>query len=150
MSEPSNRTFDFIEVCTPEHAPLAAMIIKRGGHAERWGLHNYNLSRASDFTKAKHDLIAKKPRHLWLSPPCTQFSSLQNFNWSKLGAEERAYKHKLLKQATVVWERCIQLANLQISLGGHAHVENPLRSTAWHLNSPNTQTIFISNLQNAT
>ena len=73
--ERQNRA-DLIEVCTPQNSMLAATVMKRGGLAERWGLHNYDLSTADHFVNARRDLLRIRPRHLWLSPPCTQFSSI--------------------------------------------------------------------------
>ena len=36
----------------------------------------------------------------------------------------------------------MELANLQIQLGGHSHIENPLRSKAWQPKSPKQQQLI--------
>ena len=73
-----------IEVCTPTDSSLADRVIKRGGKAERRGLHNADLSNNSTFAWARQRAALLKPRHMWFSPPCTMFSQMQNSHlWHK-------------------------------------------------------------------
>ena len=44
---------DLIEVCAPSDSPLADTITRRGGKAERFGLHNADLSVQSKFLWAR-------------------------------------------------------------------------------------------------
>lgn len=124
----SPRRVDLIEVCTPPDSLLVTVLDKHGGRGERWGLHNYGLSTKRGFNKANTDLRIKRPRRLWLSPPCTMFSASQNANKDN----DQIEFARRLKKSQLIWRRCIGLALIQIKeLGGDAHLEHPLRSQAW-------------------
>lgn len=114
----SRHQVDLIEVCTPHDSPLSKAISRRGGQAQRWGLHNFDLSKNDQFIKAQRELVRIKPRHLWQSPPSTQFSSTPTHEMCHSGTHSYSSRTKEYKKALLIWERCMILANMQIFLGG--------------------------------
>ena len=127
---------DLIEVCTPSDSPLADTVIKRGGTAERFGLHNADLSSDPKFPWARKRANIMKPRHMWFSPPCTMFSQMQNANlWCKKSDFEKQEFRKRYAKALLVFNRCLIWAIDQLNRGGEAHSENPLHSRCWKLDS---------------
>ena len=75
---------DLIEGCAPIDSPLTDTVLRPGGKAARFGLHNADLSNDTKFSWARKCAAMKKPRHMWSSPPCAIFSKMQNANpWHK-------------------------------------------------------------------
>ena len=142
-TEESFPQIDLIEIGTPYNSPIGQAVSKQNGTSERWGLHNYDLSKVDQFDKAKRAILTLRPRHLWCSPPTTPFLNQRTRqDRENLTAPEK--KSKEYKKAKLVWDRCITLANLQISSGRHAHIEHPLRSRAWKLQSEAQRHFFTT------
>ena len=121
---------DLIEGCAPIDSPLSATVIKRGGKAERFGLHNADLFDNSKFSWARTNAEIMKPRHMWLSPPCTMFSTMQNASpWNKKSDYEKQEYKRRFSRTLLISNRCLTLAIDQLNRGGEVHVENPLALT---------------------
>ena len=126
-------TLEFIEVCTPFDSPLTETVMSRGGSAERWGLWNFDLGTERGYLMAPKKLSHLRPRHLWLSSPCTMSSPMQNATpWWKLTKPAQEERKRRYKNASQIWNSCISLALQQTEQGGHAHAgKNPLRASDW-------------------
>ena len=111
------------------------------------GLHHRNLNSNTAFEKAKLGLVRLKPKPVWVSPPCTQFSAIQNLKWPDVEGEKAKHKHAQYYAATRGWGRYLVLVNLQVDLGGHAHVENPLLLQAWHFEPGPTRKCLARSFQ---
>ena len=114
-----------LNVPPPSDSPLTETVIRRGGKAERFGLHNADLSNDSNFVWAR-SRARLKPRHMRLSPPCTMLGQMQNSHpWCKMpDAEKREYKRRFAS-ALLIFNRCLTLAIDQLNRGGEVHFENP-------------------------
>jgi hypothetical protein len=70
-----HRRIDLLEVCAPWDSPLAQAVQDLGGKSERIGIHNsFDLATRTGLNRALTLLREKRPRFLWLSPPCSPFS----------------------------------------------------------------------------
>ena len=119
-------TVDLIECCASPNSELTKAVEELGGKADRLGIWNCDLATRRGFEKAKQQLYATRPRHLFCSPPCDPFSALQNLNQR---TEDQRLRHAVkLARGRRIWRHCMELCCIQISLGGAAHVEHPLRS----------------------
>ena len=127
---------DLIEVCAPIDSPLTKIVLRRGGKAERFGLHNAGFSNDMKISWARNYAATMKPRHMWLSPPCTMFSQMQNANpwYKKTDEEKRDYKRRFAR-ALLIFSRCLIWAMDQLSRGGEVHFESPLHSKCWTFDS---------------
>ena len=85
----------------------------------------WDLSEDADVRRAKCRLRSDRPTLLIVSPPCTLFSTLQNFNGP---SSEKEYE-KAVKMFVVG----IELCELQNRLGGAFVLEHPQTSKAWSL-----------------
>ena len=85
----------------------------------------WNLLDAADRQKALAMIRQHRPRLVMLSPPCTPFSILQGLNG---GPDPEA-----LRQAEILFQFAVDVACLQVQLGGLYWLEHPATSSAWSL-----------------
>ena len=75
---------DFAEVCCTSDSVLSGAVTSLGGHAvqyRRW--NGFDLTEEAGTDKLKEDLLEKKPRVVWMSPPCTTQHSQQSQSRSR-------------------------------------------------------------------
>ncbi len=97
---------DVFKACCSPKSGLAQEAMWIGMTAERKTLETgYDLLKAKDAVRLKEEVKEKKPRKFWFSPPCTEFTSMQNLNqrnweqWQRLMAR-RAKSRRLLRHGT--------------------------------------------------
>ena len=91
---------DLAEVCCTADSELSHKVISAGGTAERYSHWNgYDLSTAAGTVKLKQDLDHRRPRVVWMSPPCGPDSPVQNANqkteqqrWDLARKQHRAHR----------------------------------------------------------
>ena len=75
---------DFVEGCCTSDSLLSGAVTSLGGHAAQYSRWNgFDLSSKAGTYKLEEDLLAKKPRVVWMSPPCTTQRSHQSQSRSK-------------------------------------------------------------------
>ena len=118
-----------IEVFTGK-APLSQRVEALGSKCIRIGLdYGQDLNQHYDRRKLLLLIAYCRPKDVWISFPCGCWGPWSRFNTqrdpklaeSTLAARQTARRH--LSIAPEIW-------NLQQSLGGHTHIENPLTSDA--------------------
>lgn len=118
---------DFLEVYAGT-ARASAAVRRRGGTALTIGLdHGHDLTRGADRAHLLAALSLLQPRHLWVSFPCTAFCG-----WARLNALRSPAYADSLRLGRQHLRFAMTLVVAQKARGGHAHVENPLTSAAWH------------------
>ena len=64
--------FDFAEVCCASDSLLSGAVTSHGGHAVQHSHWNgFDLTTKAGTDKLKEYLLEKKPRIVWMTPPCT-------------------------------------------------------------------------------
>lgn len=126
-----DRDVGLIEVFT-DKAPLSQEFERRTGlKAIRIGLaHGQDLNNLADRRRLLWLIGHTRPGHVWFSFPCHAWGPLSRSHIAKGGSAEqtvrsaRAKARRHLRAVSECW-------NLQVTLGGHCHAENPLSSDAW-------------------
>ena len=63
---------DFAEVCCTSDSLLSGAVTSIGGRAAQCSHWNgFDLTTKAGTDKLKEDLLEKKPRVVWMTPPCT-------------------------------------------------------------------------------
>ena len=63
---------DFAEVCCTSDSLLSGAVTSLGGRAVQYSHWNgFDLTTKAGTNKLKEDLLEKKPRVVWMTPPCT-------------------------------------------------------------------------------
>ena len=71
---------DFAEICCTSDSLLSGAVTSLGGRVVQYSNWNgFDLSAKAGTDKLKEDLLEKKPRVVWMTPPCTTQRS-QQFN----------------------------------------------------------------------
>ena len=87
--------------------------------------------------KIDRDIISGKLGWLWLAPPCTTYSSLQNLRrGGPLRTKDRPYGDPSIERVAhgnACWGRSCELARLIHHHGGQFIIEHPANSFAWQL-----------------
>lgn len=119
---------DLAEVYSPPR--VAAQAVKAGMRASLSAdlLTGWNLAVPDERARLVQEIRRRRPKVLILSPPCTWFSGLMNFNWSKLPVPVR---EKALKLATTHLEFCMFLASTQHKAGRGWLFEHPAAAKSW-------------------
>ena len=72
---------DLLEVRVPSDSMLSRVCVEKGGDVLSLGLLNgYNLATKQGYDRACAEIFDKRPRHTWISAPCTDFCSWQSLN----------------------------------------------------------------------
>ena len=67
----SQGRLDLAEICCTPDSPLSACVNSSGGSAERFSFWNgFDLASTTGTNRLIHELKKKKPKWLWMSPPC--------------------------------------------------------------------------------
>ena len=108
-------------------ARATAAVRELGGVAIALGLdHGQDFRRARDRALGRALLHRLKPEHLWLAFPCTPFCA-----WARLAAVRGTDTGPRLREGRLHLKYSLSLARRQRMTGRHAHLENPLTSSAW-------------------
>jgi hypothetical protein len=88
----------------------------------------WNFLLAEDRARCRRQLAKEKPYLVIGSPPCTQFSRLQNLNRAKANPRERHCKQV---EAKVLLDFACEVYRAQLARGAHFLHEHPLTATSW-------------------
>ena len=104
---------------------------KTGLHAIRLGLeYGQDFKRLQDRKNLLLLIAFCRPHHIWVSFPCQHWGPWSRFNMARSPEQkqeilsQRATARRYLHNISEAW-------HLQVALGGHIHIENPLSSDAW-------------------
>jgi len=126
---PQSWRTDVVEIGPPAGSTaLMTAIQTKGGNYKRWDRVTFDLALDSGFAKAQQQLSFDQPRHLFLSPPATSFTTTIP---ARPTSQQSQRYHMLLTRQKKIWSRSMQLALLQISRGGQVTLHHPSASTAW-------------------
>ena len=63
---------DFADVCCTSDSLLSGAVTSIGGRTVQYShLNRFDLTTKTGTDKLKEDLLEKKPRFVWVTPPCT-------------------------------------------------------------------------------
>ena len=102
----------------------------------------WDLSRPSEQRRARELNRASCPRLLICSPPCTEFSRLQNLNLATQGDAWRKEFEAELEKAKEHVRFCTSLMREQMAAGRHFLFEHPAWATSWDM--PELQALAFS------
>jgi hypothetical protein len=88
----------------------------------------WNFLRAEDQARCRRQISKEKPYLVIGSPPCTQFSRLQNLNWGRAHPEEC---RRRLAEARVLLDFAVEVYRGQLARGAHFLHEHPITATSW-------------------
>ncbi len=109
---------------------LSQVCTEKGGKAMSVGLWNgCNLATKSGKDKAAAEIFDKRPRHTWISAPCTAFCSWQAVNECRYPVTY----DKTYRRGKRILHNCSDLGELSVALGGECHDEHPLTARSWPL-----------------
>ena len=75
---------DFAEVCCASGRLLSGAVTSLGGRAVQYSHWNeFDLTTKAGTDKLKDDLLEKRPRIVWMTPPCTTQRTQQSQSRSK-------------------------------------------------------------------
>ena len=75
---------DFAEVCCTSDGLLSGAVTSLGGHAVQYSHWNgFDLTTKARTDKLKEDFLERKPRAVWMTPPCTTQRSQQSQSRSR-------------------------------------------------------------------
>ena len=138
LKTPSRKRLDLLEVMCHDHSELTTQSSNLGGHAERFGLSQGDLSQKSGrlalFTKVK----LLKPKDLWYSPVCAPWCMWNQFNEQRsLQLQEQIFQER----NDNIWQVALGIVLLRIQTfhQGHFHWEQPQGSLM--LRIPGTQVV---------
>ena len=134
----NDNTMDLIEVFCSPNSRLTQTAQDAKLKAERWTLEDFDLSLIVDLERANSLLRKLRPKRLWLSPEGGPYSVMQNANQKKKTQQREELKKKQ-EHAFKLWQSCIELAWLQIELGGTFYIEQPKTCQSWQLEDRNTR-----------
>ncbi len=88
----------------------------------------WNFLLAEDRARCRRQLAREKPYLVIGSPPCTQFTRLQNLNQGRTDPKER---HRKQAEAKVLLNFAFEVYRAQLARGAHFLHEHPLTATSW-------------------
>ena len=134
----ANAIEEDIDVAEVYSVPRVAKACEKLGLKVGWSLDlctSDNDGKPWDFTQAEmrnraaRKVIEDKPLLLIGSPPCTNWSSLMNFNWDKMDPKTVEERKRV---ARVHLEFCAKLYRIQHEVGRYFLHEHPASATSWH------------------
>ena len=124
-----------LEVTSEADSSLAKTFHTRTGRSDSastcalWCGHD--LSTSEGLAVIVEQIKTLRPRHTWISPPCSAFSPFQNIN-QRCPSQIQDLKAKRA-HATRILENVIEVVKVCIQLGCHVTVEVSERNEAWRL-----------------
>ena len=88
----------------------------------------WDFRRAEDRARARKQIAEEKPYLVIGSPPCTNFSRLQNLNRYKVGEEELDRRRA---EDRVLLDFAVEIYRDQLARNAHFLHEHPLSATTW-------------------
>ena len=103
---------------------------KPGTEAAVFGLREWDLDNSENQATFKRLMCDVMPSHIWMSPPCTLWSTTQNLN-----CRTEAQKRELLRKCQTVARRQLNFVYevflVAVEMGSHATIEHPAGSAMW-------------------
>ncbi len=88
----------------------------------------WNLALPDHQANLLSEIHRRRPKLVFLEPPCTWFSRLLNMNWKKMPLHIR---EQGIKMAVLLLEFCFLIMRVQLLAGRAFLLEHPLSATSW-------------------
>jgi hypothetical protein len=88
----------------------------------------WNFLLAEDRARCRRQLAKEKPYLVIGSPPCTQYTRLQNLNRNRVDPKER---HRRQVEAKILLDFAVEVYRAQLARGARFLHEHPLATTSW-------------------
>jgi hypothetical protein len=119
------------EVCCSPNSTITACAHALGFKAERLTLDTgWDFSKPEDGARAVREVQSRGVKKVWLSLPCTPWSSIQNLNQRTLQQRRRLKKQRRLSRQMAQVTLPVLLAVLRE--GGGFYFEWPTRCQGWN------------------
>ena len=123
---------ELMEICCPTDSRLSETFLQKHHGALRIGLPAFDLSTKKGLEEAKKMMIKNRPRLAWFSLPCGPYSPIQTlFNENTEEKWMRSQDRK--KKSRRLIYNGLELAELQLELGGELAWEWPWSNLGWKL-----------------
>ena len=120
------------EVCCSPNSTITACAHALGFKAERLTLETgWDFSKPEDGARAVREVQSRGVKKVWLSLPCTPWSSIQNLNHRTLQQRRRLKKQRRLSRQMAQVTLPVLLAVLRE--GGDFYFEWPTRCQGWNI-----------------
>ena len=74
------------------------------------------------------EIVRRRPKIVFLEPPCTWFSKLLSYNWKHI---PRHLREQRLAASIVLFEFCLLIMRIQLLAGRASVLEHPHGATSW-------------------
>ena len=88
----------------------------------------WDLSLERDRAILLKEILRRRPKIVFLEPPCTWFSQLLSYNWKHI---PRHLREQRLVASMVLFEFSLLIMRIQLLAGRTFVLEHPLRATSW-------------------
>ena len=123
---------DIMEVFCSSDSQITHQCQQMGFRANRFDRSKGDLQTANGRRELFHDLIHKRPRHVWFAPTCGPWSNWSHLNGSKsIEAWDRLHTTRIEHLSQIALG--LVLLRYQRSLGRHLHWEQPRSSMMFKL-----------------
>ena len=128
--QPVPHPIDLLEVYASDTSKLTSEVIRQGGRAKRFTKEDGDLSTFEGQCKLLKMIFRYRPKHIWMAPECAPWCQWNRFNQGRsIAAWNRVFRSQ--EQSRTHLRLCSLILQVQLNLGGHFHLENPLKSALW-------------------
>ena len=127
----SSSAFCVWEMCCHPRSTITHHAKKYGLHAKRVTLETgYNFKKKGCVSKVLKKIRKSPPSKVWVSIPCTAWSSIQNFNRKPSQQKALAKKRKTSRQ---LLRNVLKVLKMLVGISCHIYFEWPTRCQGWRL-----------------
>ena len=119
---------DVMEVFSPPRILEHTKILGLRGDLSADFTTGWDLFLEHDRANLLTEIVRRRPKIVFLEPPCTWFSKLLSFNWTHI---PRHLREERLVAHIVLFEFCLLIMRIQLLAGRAFVVEHPHSATSW-------------------
>ena len=123
---------DILEICCSPDSELSSQVEFLGGSSMRANLASgYDFDKQEAFTRLRDLIKLRRPRHIWVSLPCTLESRMQNLTKREPGSPALANFRRRLARSRIRVARLAPILDFIESLGIDWYFEWPVGASGW-------------------
>ena len=119
---------DVMEMFSPPRILEYTAILGLRGDLSADLASGWDLSLEQDRANLLTEIVRRRPKIVFLEPPCTWFSKLLSLNWKHI---PRHLREQRLAASMVLFEFCLLIMRIQLLAGRAFVLEHPHGATSW-------------------
>ena len=119
---------DVMELFSPPRILEYTAILGLRGDLSADLASGWDLSLEQDRANLLTEIVRRRPKIVFLEPPCTWFSKLLSLNWKHI---PRHLREQRLAASMVLFEFCLLIMRIQLLAGRAFVLEHPHGATSW-------------------